>query len=47
MREWGEGLDLPGTAEASRTNLALPMSPVLDRAQADQVVAALSAVPVG
>ncbi|MDA0168693.1 DegT/DnrJ/EryC1/StrS family aminotransferase [Solirubrobacter taibaiensis] len=45
MHEWGEGLDLPGTAEAARTNLAVPMSPVLDRAQADEVVAALSAVP--
>ena len=31
---------LPGTEEASRTNLAIPMSPVLDRAQADEVVAA-------
>ena len=45
MHEWGQGLDLPGTAEAARTNLAVPMSPVLDRAQADEVVAALAAVP--
>ena len=45
MHEWGQGLELPGTAEAARTNLAVPMSPVLDRAQADEVVAALSAVP--
>jgi dTDP-4-amino-4,6-dideoxygalactose transaminase len=34
-------LDLPGTDEAARTHLAIPMSPVLDRAQADAVVAAL------
>ena len=45
MYEWGQGLELPGTAEAARTNLAVPMSPVLDRAQANEVVAALSAVP--
>ena len=44
MREWGEGLDLPGTAEAARTNLAVPISPVLTRAEADQVVAAASAL---
>jgi dTDP-3-amino-3,4,6-trideoxy-alpha-D-glucose transaminase len=36
-------LDLPGTDEAARTHLAIPMSPVLDRAQADAVVAALRA----
>ncbi len=29
------------TEEAARTNLALPMSPVLTRAQADEVVAAV------
>ncbi len=34
-------LDLPGTDEAARTHLAIPMSAVLDRAQADAVVAAL------
>jgi dTDP-4-amino-4,6-dideoxygalactose transaminase len=44
MREWGEGLDLPGTAEAARTNLALPMSPVLTRADADEVVTAARGV---
>ena len=32
---------LPGTEEAARTHLAIPMSAVLDRAQADAVVAAL------
>jgi dTDP-4-amino-4,6-dideoxygalactose transaminase len=39
MREWGTGLTLPGTAEAARTNLAVPMSPVLSAAQAEEVVA--------
>jgi dTDP-3-amino-3,4,6-trideoxy-alpha-D-glucose transaminase len=34
--------DLPGTAEAARTNLAIPMSPVLSEAQAREVVAALN-----
>ncbi len=46
MREWGAGLDLPGTEDAARTNLAIPMSPVLTRAQADEVVAAARLVPV-
>jgi dTDP-4-amino-4,6-dideoxygalactose transaminase len=32
-------LDLPGTAEAARTNLALPMSPVLDDGQVAQIAA--------
>jgi len=37
----GAGLELPGTAEASRTNLAVPMSPVLGPDEAAEVVAAL------
>jgi dTDP-4-amino-4,6-dideoxygalactose transaminase len=37
------GLELPGTDELARTNLALPMSPVLGDAQIDEVVAALAA----
>jgi dTDP-4-amino-4,6-dideoxygalactose transaminase len=41
MREWGAGLELPGTDEAARTHLAIPMSPVLSREQADEVVAAV------
>jgi dTDP-3-amino-3,4,6-trideoxy-alpha-D-glucose transaminase len=41
MREWGEGLELPGTEQAARTHLAIPMSPVLTRAQAEEVVAAV------
>ncbi|WP_028059316.1 DegT/DnrJ/EryC1/StrS family aminotransferase [Candidatus Solirubrobacter pratensis] len=41
MREWGD-VELPGTDEAARTHLAIPMSPVLGREQADEVVAAAS-----
>jgi dTDP-4-amino-4,6-dideoxygalactose transaminase len=40
MRAWGDGVELPGTEQAARTHLAIPMSPVLSRAQADEVVAA-------
>jgi len=44
MRVWGAEADkrLPGTDEAARTHLAIPMSPVLTRAQAEEVVAAVS-----
>jgi dTDP-4-amino-4,6-dideoxygalactose transaminase len=42
MREWSRaGVELPGTEEAARTHLAIPMSPVLTRVQADEVVAAM------
>jgi dTDP-3-amino-3,4,6-trideoxy-alpha-D-glucose transaminase len=42
MREWNRaGVELPGTEEAARTHLAIPMSPVLTREQADEVVAAV------
>jgi dTDP-3-amino-3,4,6-trideoxy-alpha-D-glucose transaminase len=34
-------LELPVTEELARTGLALPISPVFTRAQADEVVAAL------
>ena len=44
MAEWGAGADLPGTEEAARTHLAIPMSPVLERQQADEVIAAIRAV---
>ncbi|MDA0180288.1 DegT/DnrJ/EryC1/StrS family aminotransferase [Solirubrobacter phytolaccae] len=44
MHEWGAGLTLPGTDEAARTNLAIPVSPVLSRAEADEVVAAAAAL---
>jgi dTDP-4-amino-4,6-dideoxygalactose transaminase len=44
MREWSRaGVELPGTEEAARTHLAIPMSPVLSRAQADEVLAAMRA----
>jgi dTDP-3-amino-3,4,6-trideoxy-alpha-D-glucose transaminase len=33
---------LPATDELAATNLALPMSPVLDQAMADEVVAAIA-----
>jgi dTDP-4-amino-4,6-dideoxygalactose transaminase len=41
MREWGAGVELPGTDQAAREHLAIPMSPVLSRAQAEEVVAAV------
>ncbi|MEA2321507.1 MAG: hypothetical protein QOD81_1357 [Solirubrobacteraceae bacterium] len=41
MAEWGAGLDLPGTGEAARTHLAIPMSPVLSSEQAAEVTAAV------
>jgi dTDP-4-amino-4,6-dideoxygalactose transaminase len=45
MRAWsGAGGGLAGTEEAARTHLAIPMSPVLSRAQAEEVVAGVRAV---
>jgi dTDP-3-amino-3,4,6-trideoxy-alpha-D-glucose transaminase len=41
MRSWGEGAKLPGTEEAARTHLAIPISPVLSREQAEEVVGAV------
>jgi dTDP-4-amino-4,6-dideoxygalactose transaminase len=41
MLRWAEGTDLPGTEEAARTHLAIPMSPVLTREQAEEVVQAV------
>jgi dTDP-4-amino-4,6-dideoxygalactose transaminase len=40
MRRWGQGLELPATEQAAATHLAIPMSPVLTREQAEQVVSA-------
>jgi dTDP-4-amino-4,6-dideoxygalactose transaminase len=40
MRKWGAGVELPATEHAARTHLAIPMSPVLSRAQAEEVVTA-------
>jgi dTDP-4-amino-4,6-dideoxygalactose transaminase len=41
MRQWGDGAQLPATEHAARTHLAIPMSPVLTEAQAEQVAAVL------
>jgi dTDP-4-amino-4,6-dideoxygalactose transaminase len=43
MRAWGQNAKLPGTAEAARTHLAIPISPVLSRAQVEEVVGAVRA----
>jgi dTDP-3-amino-3,4,6-trideoxy-alpha-D-glucose transaminase len=43
MLQWAAGAELPGTERAAARHLAIPMSPVLSRAQADEVVAALAA----
>jgi dTDP-4-amino-4,6-dideoxygalactose transaminase len=47
MRAWGAGVELPGTDEAARTHLAIPMSPVLTREQAEQVAAAVRGALAG
>jgi dTDP-3-amino-3,4,6-trideoxy-alpha-D-glucose transaminase len=44
LREFAPRVDLAGTEEAARTNLAIPMSPVLTREQAERVVAAVGAL---
>jgi dTDP-4-amino-4,6-dideoxygalactose transaminase len=41
MAPYAPTVELPGTTQAARTNLALPISPVFTRAQADEVVAAV------
>jgi dTDP-4-amino-4,6-dideoxygalactose transaminase len=46
MRAWGAGVELPATEHAARTHLAIPMSPVLTREQADEVAAAARGVLV-
>ena len=43
---WSD-VELPGTDEAARTHLAIPMSPVLSREQADEVVAAVRDADLG
>ena len=47
MREYAPANALPGTAEAARTHIAIPMSPVLSREQADEVVAAVRDAGLG
>ncbi len=41
MKRWGAGVELPATDQAARTHLAIPLSPVLSRESADEVVAAV------
>jgi dTDP-3-amino-3,4,6-trideoxy-alpha-D-glucose transaminase len=43
MAPWGHAAELPATEELARTNLALPMSPVLSSGQAREVVDAVRA----
>jgi dTDP-4-amino-4,6-dideoxygalactose transaminase len=43
MRRWAPASALPGTEEAARTHLAIPIGPVLGRDQASEVVAAVRA----
>jgi dTDP-3-amino-3,4,6-trideoxy-alpha-D-glucose transaminase len=47
MREFAPAGALPGTAQAARTHLAIPMSPVLSREQAAEVVAAVRDAGLG
>jgi UDP-N-acetyl-3-dehydro-alpha-D-glucosamine 3-aminotranferase len=44
MAPYADGLELPITEELARTNLALPMSPMLGDEQAAEVVAAIAAL---
>jgi len=41
MAQWGHAAELPATDELARTNVALPMSPVLSSGQAREVVDAV------
>jgi dTDP-3-amino-3,4,6-trideoxy-alpha-D-glucose transaminase len=41
MRAWGAAASLPATEHAAATHLAIPIGPVLTRAQAEEVVAAV------
>jgi dTDP-3-amino-3,4,6-trideoxy-alpha-D-glucose transaminase len=43
MQRWPASVELPATDEAARTHLAIPMSPLLSRHQAEEVVAAVRA----
>jgi dTDP-3-amino-3,4,6-trideoxy-alpha-D-glucose transaminase len=43
MRACGAAVKLPGTEEAARTHLAIPISPVLSHEQVEQVVSAVRA----
>jgi dTDP-3-amino-3,4,6-trideoxy-alpha-D-glucose transaminase len=41
MAQWGAGVELPGTEQAARSHLAIPISPILTREQVDEVVATI------
>jgi dTDP-4-amino-4,6-dideoxygalactose transaminase len=45
MAEFGAGVELPGTREAARTHLALPMGPLLTQDQVQDVITACAPVP--
>jgi dTDP-3-amino-3,4,6-trideoxy-alpha-D-glucose transaminase len=47
MAPWAGGVALPGTDDAARTHLAIPMSPVLSAGQAGEVTAAAREALVG
>jgi dTDP-3-amino-3,4,6-trideoxy-alpha-D-glucose transaminase len=47
MREYAPAVPLPGTDEAARTHLAIPMSPVLSPEQAGEVAAAVRDAGLG
>jgi dTDP-3-amino-3,4,6-trideoxy-alpha-D-glucose transaminase len=47
MREYAPAAALPGTEEAARTHLAIPISPVLSREQAAEVTAAVRDAGLG
>ena len=47
MRDFAPGHALPGTDEAARTHLAIPMSPVLSREQAAEVATAIRDAGLG
>jgi dTDP-3-amino-3,4,6-trideoxy-alpha-D-glucose transaminase len=41
MRDYAPAHDLPGTEQAAREHLAIPMNPYLDRINAIEVVSAI------
>lgn len=43
LAPWAAGVELPVTDELARTHVAIPMNPLLSRADADEVVAAVRA----
>src|SRR5918999_2082337 len=47
MREYAPDVPLPGTEEAARTHLAIPMSPVLSPEQADEVATVIRDAGLG